>query len=212
MSLELGDYAPDFTAASTQGSLSLYDHLGDGWGVLFSYAADFTPVSTTELGRIAGMQEEFTARGVKLVGVSADDVASHERFVDDIEQAFGHRPDFPLVADTEGVVTGPYGLIQLKSHPTMPVRTVFIVSPDKKIKLITFHAGSLGRDFAEVLRCVAALQVTEAHWVSTPATWTDGDDVILFPSVSDEAALERFPDGFRAVTPYLRLVPQSALS
>ena len=206
--LRLGDEAPDFTAETTAGRLSFHDWLGDSWGVLFSHPKDFTPVCTTELGEMARIKGEFEHRGAKVLALSVDSLDAHEGWSGDIEETQGHRPNFPMVADHDRRVAHLYGMIHPNDDATVTVRSVFVIGPDKKIKLMITYPQSTGRDFQEVLRVLDSVQLTARHQVSTPANWRQGEDVIIIPAVSDEEAQERFPDGWKTVKPYLRMVPQ----
>jgi alkyl hydroperoxide reductase subunit AhpC len=206
--LQLGDEAPDFTAETTDGPIRFHEWLGDSWGVLFSHPKDFTPVCTTELGLLAGLKSEFDHRNVRVIGLSVDSLDAHNRWATDIEETQGHAPNFPLIADTDRAISDLYGMIHPKADDTATVRSVFVVGPDKKVKLTITYPMSTGRNFDEVLRVIDSLQLTAAHKVSTPANWSQGDDVIIIPAVSDEEARDRFPDGWSALKPYLRIVPQ----
>ena len=208
MALRLGDAAPNFQAETTDGPIDFYDYLGDGWGVLFSHPKDFTPVCTTELGRVAKLKPEFDKRGVKVVGLSVDPIDSHNDWKGDIEETQGTALNFPLVADPDRTVSDLYDMIHPNANDTLTVRSVFIVGPDKKVKLIITYPASTGRNFDEVLRVIDSLQLTAGYQVATPVDWKDGDDVIIGGPVSDEEAKELFPDGWNAPKPYLRIVPQ----
>lgn len=208
MALQLGDAAPDFTAPTTDGELNLHDYLGDGWGVLFSHPADFTPVCTTELGEFARRKDEFDRRNTKLIGVSVDSVDSHTRWSSDIEETQGAALNYPLVGDEDREVAGLYGMIHPKALSTSTVRTVFVIGPDKTVKLTLTYPASVGRNVSEIVRVLDALQLTAAHAVSTPVNWQDGDDVIVSPALDDEQAAQRFPKGVTTLTPYLRYTPQ----
>jgi alkyl hydroperoxide reductase subunit AhpC len=207
MSLQLGDEAPDFTAPSTEGELHFHEHLGDGWGVLFSHPADFTPVCTTELGRVAALKPEFDKRNTRVVGLSVDALDNHSQWNDDIEDVTGHRLNFPLVADTDREIANLYGMIHPNASDTTTVRSVFVIGPDKKVKLTLTYPAATGRDFGEILRVIDSLQLTAKHKVATPADWKQGEDVIITTAVSDDEAKERFP-GYETVKPYLRKTPQ----
>jgi alkyl hydroperoxide reductase subunit AhpC len=207
MSIQLGDEAPDFTAESTEGSISFHDFLGDSWGVLFSHPADFTPVCTTELGRVAALKSEFEKRNTKVVGLSVDPLDKHREWSDDIEDVTGQKLNFPLVADHDRKVADLYGMIHPNASDTMTVRSVFVVGPDKKVKLTLTYPAATGRDFGEILRTIDSLQLTAKHKVATPADWRQGEDVIITTAVSDEEAAERFP-GYETVKSYLRKTPQ----
>ena len=208
MAIQLGDVAPDFTADTTQGKVSLHEYLGDGWGVLFSHPADFTPVCTTELGAFANRKDEFDKRGAKLIGVSVDSVDSHERWSSDIEETQGSGLNYPLVGDEDRTVATLYGMIHPNELDTATVRTVFVIGPDKKVKLTLTYPAAIGRNVDEILRVLDALQLSSAHSVSTPVNWNDGDDVIISPAIDDTRAAELFPKGFKTLRPYLRLTPQ----
>lgn len=208
MGLQLGDTAPDFTAETTEGSLRLHEYLGDSWGILFSHPADFTPVCTRELGEFARRRKDFDDRGTKIIGVSVDSVASHEAWSADIAETQGHGLNFPLVGDEDRSVAEAYGMIHPKAIETATVRTVFVIGPDKKIKLTLTYPAAIGRNVDEIVRVLDALQLSAAHAVSTPVNWQDGDEVIISPAISDADAQERFPRGFTTLKPYLRLTPQ----
>jgi alkyl hydroperoxide reductase subunit AhpC len=206
--LQLGDEAPNFMADTTQGTLDFHDWLGDSWGVLFSHPKDFTPVCTTELGEVARIKGEFDRRGVKVIGLSVDPLESHERWSLDIEETQGVAPNFPMIADPDRVVADLYGMIHPNAADTVTVRSVFVIGPDKKVKLTITYPQSTGRNFDEILRVIDSLQLTATFKVSTPVNWRQGEDVIIVPAVSDEEAQERFPGGWKTVKPYLRIVPQ----
>jgi thioredoxin-dependent peroxiredoxin len=208
MSVRLGDDAPNFTAESTEGPVTLYDYLGDSWGMFFSHPKDFTPVCTTELGAFAKRKGEFDERNVKLIGISVDPLSSHEGWAKDIEETQGAAPNFPLVADPDRKVADLYDMIHPNASDTVTVRSVFIIGPDKKVKLILTYPQSTGRNVDELLRVIDSLQLTAGYQVSTPADWKQGDDVIIIPAVSDEEAKSKFPKGWKALKPYLRLTPQ----
>jgi alkyl hydroperoxide reductase subunit AhpC len=217
MALALGDDAPNFTAETTEGTINLYDYLGDSWGVLFSHPKDFTPVCTTELGYMAKIKPEFDKRGVKILGLSVDPLDKHNGWAADIEETQGTAPNYPLIADSDFAVAKAYGMLPAavsgdpsKRTPAdnMTVRNVFVIGPDKKIKLILVYPMSTGRNFDEVLRVIDSLQLTAKYSVSTPVNWKDGEDVIIAGTVSDEDAKEKFPKGFTIVKPYLRTTPQ----
>lgn len=208
MTLQLGDTAPDFTVESTEGKISFHEWLGDSWAVLFSHPADYTPVCTTELGAFAKRKAEFDQRGVKLVGVSVDPLDSHHDWAKDIETTQGCALNYPLLADPEQTVANLYGMIHPKADPKVTVRTVFIIDPEKKIRLTLTYPPSTGRNVDEILRVVDSLQLTGKHKVATPVDWQNGEDVIIAPSLSDEEARERFPQGWDARTPYLRVTRQ----
>jgi alkyl hydroperoxide reductase subunit AhpC len=208
MALQLGDVAPDFTAKTTEGELTLHDYLGDSWGILFSHPADFTPVCTTELGAFANRKEEFDRRGTKLIGVSVDSVDSHQGWSSDIEETQGRALNYPLVGDEERTVASLYGMIHPKALETATVRTVFVIGPDKTIKLTLTYPAAIGRNVDEIIRVLDALQLAAKHRVSTPVNWTVGDDVIISPAIDDARAAELFPRGVRTLKPYLRYTPQ----
>jgi alkyl hydroperoxide reductase subunit AhpC len=206
--IRLGDEAPDFTAETTEGKINLYEYLGDGWGVLFSHPKDFTPVCTTELGAVAKLKPEFAKRNAKVLAVSVDPLDSHKSWVADINETQGTTVNFPIIADPDRTVSDLYGMIHPNASDTVTVRNVFIIGPDKKVKLIIVYPQSAGRNFQEILRVLDSLQLSAGYSVSTPADWKDGEDVIIMPSVSDEDAKQKFPKGFKALRPYLRLTPQ----
>jgi alkyl hydroperoxide reductase subunit AhpC len=208
MTILLGDTAPDFTAETTAGRLSLHDYLGDSWGILFSHPADFTPVCTTELGDFANRKAEFDARDTKLIGVSVDPLDSHRRWSDDIAETQGSGLNFPLVADEDRTVADLYGMIHPAAIATATVRTVFVISPDKKVQLTLTYPAAIGRNVDEILRVLDALRLNARHPVSTPVNWQQGGEVVISPALSDDEADARFPKGFRTLKPYLRLTPQ----
>ncbi len=208
MPLRLGDQAPDFTAETTEGTINLYDYLGDGWGVLFSHPKDFTPVCTTELGMVSKLKPEFDKRNVKVLGLSVDPLDSHKNWAGDIEETQGAALNFPLIADPDRKVSDLYDMIHPNANDTLTVRSVFIIGPDKKVKLIITYPASTGRNFDEILRVIDSLQLTAGYSVATPVNWKNGDDVIIAPAVSDEDAKAKFPKGWKALKPYLRLTPQ----
>jgi alkyl hydroperoxide reductase subunit AhpC len=206
--LQLGDDAPDFTAETTDGKINFYEYLGDGWGVLFSHPKDFTPVCTTELGTVARLKDEFTKRNAKVIAISVDPLDSHQSWVGDIEETQGTKVNFPIIADPDRSVADLYGMIHPNASDTTTVRSVFVVGPDKKVKLTITYPASTGRNFDEILRVLDSLQLTAGYKVATPANWKDGDDVIIVPAVSDADAKEKFPKGWKALKPYLRVTPQ----
>jgi len=208
MTIRLGDTAPDFTADTTEGVIRFHEWLGDSWGVLFSHPKDFTPVCTTELGYVASIKDEFDRRGVKVIGLSVDPVESHERWEADIAETQGTPVNFPMIGDPDRIVADLYDMIHPEASDTMTVRSVFVIGPDKKVKLTLTYPASTGRNFDEILRVIDSLQLTASHKVATPANWKDGDDVIIVPAVSDEEAAELFPRGWKPVKSYLRVVPQ----
>ena len=205
--IRIGDEAPDFTAETTEGKISFHEWLGDGWGVLFSHPRDFTPVCTTELGRVAKLKPEFEKRNTKVVALSVDAIKDHETWASDIEETQGTAPNFPLIADDDKKVADLYDMIHPNASDTQTVRSVFIVGPDKKIKLNLTYPASTGRNFDEILRVIDSLQLTAKHKVATPSDWKQGEDVIITAAVSNEEAEQRFP-GFKTVKPYLRYTPQ----
>ncbi len=206
--LRLGDEAPDFTAPTTEGPVRFHEWLGSNWGVLFSHPRAFTPVCTTELGAVSRIREEFDRRGVKVMGLSVDPVGDVERWSQDILETQGNAPNFPIVADSDGSVAALYGMVHPNVDDTATVRSVFVIAPDKKIKLTLTYPMSTGRNFAEILRVIDSLQLTATHKVSTPADWKQGEDVFIIPAVGDEEARQRFPEGWTARKPYLRVVGQ----
>jgi alkyl hydroperoxide reductase subunit AhpC len=208
MAIRLGDTAPDFTADTTDGPLSFHDWKGDSWAVLFSHPKDFTPVCTTELGTVAKLKPEFDKRNVKVVGLSVDPLDSHEGWVGDIQETQGAALNFPLIADPDRKVADLYDMIHPNANDTLTVRSVFIVDGANKVRLILTYPASTGRNFDELLRVIDSLQLTDGYKVATPANWTDGDDVIVAPALSDDEATEKFPKGFTTLKPYLRVTPQ----
>jgi len=208
MALQLGDVAPDFTQDSTQGSLHFYDWAGSSWVILFSHPKDFTPVCTTELGVVAKLKPEFDQRGVKVVGLSVDAADNHGKWSKDIEETQGAALNFPLIADHDRKVADLYGMIHPNANDTLTVRSVFVIDPNKKVRLTLTYPASTGRNFDELLRVIDSLQLTDKHKVATPANWKHGEDVIIVPSVSNEQAKELFPGGWTEVKPYLRTVKQ----
>ena len=208
MALQLGDEAPDFTAETTEGSIHFHQWLGNSWGVLFSHPKDFTPVCTTELGRVSALKPDFEKRGVKVAGLSVDPLDSHQKWAGDIKETQGHALNFPLIADPDKKVANLYGMIHPNASDTATVRSVFVIGPDKKIKLTLTYPASTGRNFDELLRVIDSLQLTAKHKVATPSDWKQGGDVIIVPSVNDNDAKALFPNGWKTVRPYLRVVPQ----
>jgi len=208
MAIRLGDTAPDFTAETTEGTIRFHEWLGDSWGILFSHPKDFTPVCTTELGAFARRKSEFDARNTKLIGLSVDSVASHKEWASDIEDTQGSALNFPIIGDEDHKVADLYDMIHPNANDTLTVRSVFIIGPDKKVKLTLTYPASTGRNVDEILRVLDSLQLTAGYQVSTPVDWTDGDDVIIAPAISDEEAKVKFPKGFKTLRPYLRLTPQ----
>lgn len=208
MSLRLGDIAPDFVQASTVGTIRFHDWLGSHWAVLFSHPADFTPVCTTELGQTARLRDEFSRRGVKVLALSVDPVEAHQRWIADINETQSTTVNFPLIADADRSVSTLYGMIHPNASDSLTVRSLFIIDPNKKIRLIITYPASAGRNFDEILRVIDSLQLTDQHKVATPANWQPGDEVVIVPALQDENEIrQRFPAGYRAVKPYLRLTP-----
>ena len=217
MALRLGDTAPNFSAQTTEGPIDFHDWLGDSWGVLFSHPKDFTPVCTTELGYMASIKPEFDKRNVKVIGLSVDPVENHARWSTDIQDATGHTPNYPMIGDTDLAVAKLYDMLPATTTGTsegrtaadnMTVRNVFVIGPDKKIKLMIVYPMATGRNFDEVLRVIDSIQLTANYSVATPVNWKDGDDVIIVPALNDEAAKEKFPGGWKTIKPYLRVVSQ----
>jgi len=217
MSLRINDAAPDFTAETTQGTIHFHDWIGDGWAILFSHPKDFTPVCTTELGSMAGLAPDFAKRNCKVIGLSVDPVESHGKWAGDIADATGNRVNFPLIGDTKLEVAKLYDMLPADAGDSSEgrtaatnatVRTVFIVGPDKKIKLMLSYPMTTGRNFDEVLRVLDSIQLTAAHKVATPANWKQGEDVIIVPAVSDEEAKKKYPEGWKTLKPYLRVIAQ----
>jgi thioredoxin-dependent peroxiredoxin len=217
MALQLGETAPDFEAETTEGKISFHDWIGDSWTVLFSHPRNFTPVCTTELGYMASIKPEFDKRGVKIIGLSVDPVENHEKWAEDIAETQGAAPNYPLIGDGDFTVSKLYGMLpaDTEGDPTertpalnQTVRNVFVIGPDKKVKLILVYPMTTGRNFDEVLRVIDSLQLTANHKVATPVNWKEGDDVIIAGSVSDEQAREQYPDGWESPRPYIRIVPQ----
>jgi thioredoxin-dependent peroxiredoxin len=217
MSLRINDTAPDFTAETTQGTIRFHEWIGDGWAILFSHPKDFTPVCTTELGYMAGLDSQFKKRNVKIIGLSVDPVTNHSKWAADIEETQGHKVNYPMIGDPELKIAKLYGMLPAEAGETCEgrtaadnatVRTVFVVGPDKKVKLMLIYPMSTGRNFDEVLRVIDSMQLTAKHKVATPVNWKPGEDVIILPSVQEAEAKERFPGGWKAPRPYLRIVPQ----
>ncbi len=208
MSIRIGDEAPNFTAETTEGTINFHEWLGNGWGVLFSHPRDYTPVCTTELGAAAKLKPEFDNRNVKVIGLSVDSLQDHVGWTKDIEETQSCTMNFPMIADPDKKVADLYEMIHPNASDTFTVRSVFIIGPDKKIKLTLTYPASTGRNFAEILRVIDSLQLTAKHQVATPVNWQRGEDVIIVPAVSDEAAKEKFPGGWTTVKPYLRVVKQ----
>lgn len=209
MTIRLGDIAPDFEQDSSEGTIKFHEWLGDSWGVLFSHPADYTPVCTTELGYTAKLKDEFAKRNVKAIALSVDDVESHKGWINDINTTQNTTVNFPIIADSDRKVSELYGFIHPNASDTLTVRSLVIIDPNKKVRLIITYPASTGRNFNEVLRVIDSLQLTDNHKVATPANWQHGDDVVIVPSLKDEDEIkQRFPQGYKAVTPYLRLTPQ----
>ncbi|HVG56443.1 MAG TPA: peroxiredoxin [Vicinamibacterales bacterium] len=220
MALQLGEIVPDFTADTTEGRITLHQWLGDSWGVLFSHPKDFTPVCTTELGTMARLKPEFDKRKTKIIGLSVDPVDAHARWSNDILESQGHAPNFPMIGDTTLEISKLYGMLPASTEGTsegrtamnnQTVRTVFVIGPDKRLKLMIAYPMTTGRNFHEVLRVIDSLQLTASYKVATPANWEPGEDVIIAGSVSDEDAKKTYPQGWRAPRPYLRFVPQPGI-
>ena len=208
MAIRLGDEAPNFTAETTQGTINFHEWLGDSWGVLFSHPKDYTPVCTTELGMTARLKPEFDKRNVKVMGLSVDPLESHHGWEKDIEETQGTAVNFPMIADSDRKVSDLYDMIHPNASDTFTVRSVYVIGPDKKVKLMLTYPASTGRNFDEILRVIDSLQLTAQYSVATPVNWKDGDDCIIVPAVTDEQAKEKFPAGWNAVKPYLRITPQ----
>ncbi len=217
MTLAIGDTAPDFSADTTEGPIRFHDWIGNAWAVLFSHPKDFTPICTTELGTVARLKPEFDKRNVKVIGLSVDPVANHSRWADDIRDVTGHAPNYPMIGDTDLSISKAWGMLpaaasgdtsQRTAADNQTVRNVFIIGPDKKIKLILVYPMTTGRNFDEILRVIDSLQLTAKHKVGTPADWKQGEDVVISGSVSDDDARKVYPDGWKAPRPYLRIVPQ----
>jgi thioredoxin-dependent peroxiredoxin len=207
MALQLGDIAPDFEAETTEGPIRLHDYINGSWAVLFSHPKNFTPICTTELGYTAKLKPEFDKRGVKVLGLSVDPLKDHEKWSEDIRETQGYALNFPLIADPERKIANLYGMIHPNASDTLTVRSVFVIGPDKKIKLTLTYPASTGRNFDEILRVIDSLQLTAKHQVATPVNWKAGEDVVIVPAVSDEEAKKKYPDGWKALRPYLRIVP-----
>lgn len=208
MTLQLNDDAPNFIAESTEGKIDFYEWLGKSWAVLFSHPKDFTPVCTTELGVVAKLKPEFDKRNVKVIGLSVDGLGNHDKWASDIQETQGNKPNFPIIADEYRKVSDLYGMIHPKANDTLTVRSVFVIGPDKKIKLTLTYPASAGRNFDEILRVIDSLQLTANYKVATPANWKRGEDVIIAGTVSDEDAKKLFPQGWKTVKPYLRTLKQ----
>ena len=212
MSLQLGDTAPDFTAETTEGKINFYEYLGNSWGVLFSHPADYTPVCTTELGRTASLKKEFEKRNVKVLAVSVDPLDKHQDWKKDINETQNVSVEFPIIADENKIVANLYGMMHPNASATATVRSLFIIGPDKKVKLMIVYPASTGRNFTEVLRVIDSLQLTSDYSVATPADWKEGEDVIVGLGVSTEDAIKKFPKGVKVIKPYLRYTPQPNLN
>ena len=208
MALQLNDDAPNFVAESTEGKIDFYQWLGNSWAIFFSHPKDFTPVCTTELGVVAKLKPEFDKRNVKIVGLSVDGLDNHDKWANDIKETQGYKPNFPIIADENRKVSDLYGMIHPKANDTLTVRSVFVIGPDKKIKLILTYPASAGRNFDEILRVIDSLQLTANFKVATPANWKRGEDVIISGTVSDEDAKKLFPNGWKTIKPYLRTIKQ----
>ncbi|MEN3334491.1 MAG: thioredoxin-dependent peroxiredoxin [Blastocatellia bacterium] len=208
MAIRLGDTAPDFSADTTEGPINFHEWIGDNWAVLFSHPKDYTPVCTTELGEVARIKPEFDKRGVKVIGLSVDPVDSHKGWAKDIEETQGTALNFPIIADPDRTVAGLYDMIHPNASETATVRSVFVIGPDKKVKLTITYPMGTGRNFDEILRVIDSVQLTAKYNVATPANWTQGGDCIIPPAISDEQAKEKFPEGWKTLKPYLRMVPQ----
>lgn len=208
MTLQLGDTVPDFEAETTEGPIRFHEWIGEGWAVLFSHPKDFTPVCTTELGEVARLKPEFDKRGAKVIALSVDPLEEHRAWAGDIFETQGHALNFPLIADPERRIADLYGMVHPKASDTLTVRSVFIIGPDKKLKLSITYPASTGRNFEEILRVIDSLQLTAKHSVATPVNWRQGEDVIIVPSLSDDEARDKFPNGWRTLKPYLRVTPQ----
>lgn len=208
MTIQLGQTAPDFEADTTAGRIRFHEWLGESWGILFSHPKDFTPVCTTELGAVARLGPEWARRNTKVIGLSVDPLESHKGWEADIAETQGTKVDFPMISDPDRTVSDLYGMVHPQADPTLTVRTVYVIDPAKKVRLTLTYPPSAGRNFDEVLRVLDSLQLTDRHKVATPANWKPGEDVIIAPSVSDEAAREKFPNGWKTLKPYLRFVSQ----
>lgn len=208
MALQLGDVVPDFTQESSQGTISFHEWIGDSWAVLFSHPADFTPVCTTELGTVASLKPEFDKRNVKVIALSVDDVESHKGWIGDINETQNTTVNYPILADGDRKVADLYGMIHPSSLNNLTVRSVFIIDPNKKLRLTFTYPASTGRNFDEILRVIDSLQLTDYHQVATPANWKDGEDCVVVPSIPTEEARAKFPKGIKEIKPYLRMTPQ----
>ena len=208
MSLKLGDLDPDFKAKTSQGEISFYDYLGDSWAVLFSHPADYTPICTTELGKTASLKNEFDKRNVKVIALSVDSVESHKGWINDINETQNVEVNFPIIADENREIAEMYGMMHPNASETFTVRSLFIIGPDKKIKLMITYPASTGRNFQEILRVIDSLQLTANYSVATPADWKEGEDVVVVPAIKTEDIPAKFPKGHRIIKPYLRMTPQ----
>jgi alkyl hydroperoxide reductase subunit AhpC len=208
MSVQLGSTAPDFSADTTEGPIKFHEWIGSSWAVLFSHPKDFTPVCTTELGYVAKIKPEFDKRGVKVIALSVDPVDSHKKWIGDIEETQSIKMNFPIIGDTDSMVSNLYGMIHPEAAATITVRSVYIIDANKKVRATIQYPPSTGRDFNEILRVIDSLQLTDNYKVATPANWKNGDDCVIVPSISDDDAKARFPKGWRALRPYLRMTPQ----
>ena len=208
MSIQLGTIAPDFSQASSEGEIHFHDWLGSSWGVLFSHPKDFTPVCTTELAEASRLKPEFDKRNVKIIGLSVDSTDNHGKWADDIEETQGQKLNFPVLADGDRTVSTLYGMIHPEADPSVTVRSVYVIDANKKVRLTLTYPPSTGRNFAEILRVIDSLQLTDQYKVATPVNWQNGDDVIIVPSLSDADAKVRFPEGWKTLKPYLRVVKQ----
>jgi thioredoxin-dependent peroxiredoxin len=209
MTVRLGSIAPDFTQESTEGTINFHEWIGDKWAVLFSHPKDFTPVCTTELGTVAKIKSEFDKRNVKIIAISVDDVASHKKWIGDIEETQSVKMNFPILGDADRKVSKLYDMIHPEANDTLTVRSVFVIDPNKKVRLMITYPASTGRNFEELLRVIDSLQLTEYHAVATPANWKNGDDCVIVPSLQDPEVLkQKFPKGWNALRPYLRMTPQ----
>ncbi|MEN0055460.1 MAG: peroxiredoxin [Mucilaginibacter sp.] len=208
MSLRLGDKAPNFTAKTSAGDIDFYEYLGDSWGVLFSHPGDYTPICTTELGKTAALKDEFAKRNVKVLALSVDSVESHHGWINDINETQGVEVNFPIIADEDRKISEAYDMIHPNASINATVRSLFIIGPDKAVKLIITYPASTGRNFQEILRVIDSLQLTANYSVATPADWKDGEDVVIVPAVKTEDIAAKFPKGYKAVKPYLRITPQ----
>lgn len=206
--LRLGDIAPNFKAQTSAGELDFYEYLGDSWGILFSHPGDYTPVCTTELGKTASLKPEFDKRNVKVMALSVDSVESHAGWISDINETQGVEVNFPIIADEDKSIAESYGMMHPNASATLTVRSLFIIAPDKTVKLIISYPASTGRNFQEILRVIDSLQLTAYHSVATPADWKDGEDVVVSPSIKTEDIAAKFPKGFTEIKPYLRMTPQ----